>query len=53
MIITSMEEYETALEQIDELYRKGFSDLTDDEQEELDELSAAVELWELDHDDID
>jgi HTH-type transcriptional regulator/antitoxin HigA len=47
MEITSKLEYYAAMAQIETFLKKGFDDLTQAEEDELDILSKAAEAWEL------
>jgi antitoxin component HigA of HigAB toxin-antitoxin module len=47
MIIQNKQEYYSAMAEIEGYLQKGFSTLTPSEDERLDELSKAVEGWEL------
>jgi antitoxin component HigA of HigAB toxin-antitoxin module len=47
MEITAKQDYYTAMAQIEVLLQKGFDNLTQDEDSELNELSQAVEVWEI------
>ena len=45
--IKNKQEYYSAMAQIEGYLQKGFSNLTEKEEAQLDELSKAVETWEL------
>jgi antitoxin component HigA of HigAB toxin-antitoxin module len=45
--IENKQQYYTAMAEIESYLQKGFSDLTEKEDNRLDELSRAVEAWEL------
>ena len=53
MVITSEEEYEKAMAELEELFQIGFSNLNESEERRLDELSDAIAKWEILHDDFD
>ena len=53
MIIKTSEQYEDATDELEELFRIEFEYRTLDEQNRIDELLDAIELWELDNDNID
>ena len=45
--ITSKQQYYAAMAEIESYLQKGFSNLTTKEEDHLEELSKAVEAWEL------
>jgi antitoxin component HigA of HigAB toxin-antitoxin module len=45
--IENKQQYYTAMAEIESYLQKGFSKLTDQEDNRLDELSRAVEAWEI------
>lgn len=45
--ITNKQQYHSAMAEIEGYLQKGFSNLTSTEEDHLEELSKAVEVWEL------
>jgi len=45
--INNKQQYYSAMAEIESYLQKGFSNLTETEENHLDELSRAVEVWEL------
>ncbi|MBN9380578.1 MAG: helix-turn-helix domain-containing protein [Chitinophagaceae bacterium] len=45
--ITNKQQYYTAMAEIESYLQKGFSNLTTAEEDHLEEISKAVEAWEL------
>ncbi|MBN8851303.1 MAG: helix-turn-helix domain-containing protein [Sphingobacteriales bacterium] len=45
--ITNKQQYHSAMAEIEGYLQKGFSNLTSTEEDHLEELSKAVEAWEL------
>jgi antitoxin component HigA of HigAB toxin-antitoxin module len=45
--INNKQSYYTAMAEIEKYLAKGFSALTEEEEEHLEKLSRAVEAWEL------
>jgi len=45
--INNKQQYYSAMAEIESYLQKGFSNLTEKEDDHLDELSRAVEAWEL------
>lgn len=49
MLITSYEEYLKVMKEIESLFDKGFSKLSQEEDDRLEDLSNAAEKWEIAH----
>jgi antitoxin component HigA of HigAB toxin-antitoxin module len=47
MAITNKQQYYSAMAEIESYLQKGFSNLTEKEEDHLEKLSKAVEVWEM------
>ncbi|MBV7532981.1 hypothetical protein [Chitinophaga sp. sic0106] len=46
MKIKSKQEYRSAMAEVESLYQKGFSNLSNKEEDKLEELAEGIEAWE-------